>query len=241
MKLWRRLVMTAAVAALCLTVGMSALAAERYQVMMFGDKDEYVLRLQKELIARGYMSGEATGYYGEITVAAVKKFQEKKNLEVDGIAGVATQKALFGKYYVEIPSTRVVSSASTSSSSTATSTASSSESSAKRYQVMMYGDKDEYVLRLQKELIARGYMSGEATGYYGDATEAAVTSFQKKKGLEADGIAGVATQKALFGKYYEPIPSTRTVKGNSTTVDEDTSAEDEKFDSMRKGDAGSVV
>ena len=247
MKLWRRLICALAAAMMCLSA-VSALAAERYQVLMYGDKDEYVLRLQKELKARGFMTEEPTGYYGDATVAAVKKVQEKKGLTVDGIAGVATQKALFGKYYSEIPSSRVVvntkagsTSNSSSSSSSGSASSSSSSSSAKRYQVMMYGDKDEYVLRLQKELIARGYMSGKATGYYGDATEQAVTNFQKKKGLEADGIAGVATQKALFGKYYEAIPESRKVKGNTTTADTSTDEEDEKFDSMRKGDAGSVV
>ena len=121
MKLLRRLVCLLAAVAVCLSVGASALAVERYQVLMYGDKDEYVTRLQKELIARGFMTGTATGYYGDATVAAVKKVQEKKGLTVDGIAGIATQKALFGKYYSEIPSTRTVTNTKTSSSSSSSS------------------------------------------------------------------------------------------------------------------------
>lgn len=244
MKLWKRLLLTAASGALCLSMAVSAFAAERYQVMMKGDEDQYVLRLQEELIARGYMTGKATGFYGDATVAAVKKLQEKKKLEVDGVAGVATQKALFGKYYEAIPSSRFESGKNAKEEEEEIEVpieSTSSDASTKRTQVLMYGDEDKYVTRLQEELIARGYMTGKATGFYGDATVAAVKKLQEKKDLEVDGIAGVATQKALFGKYYEEIPESRVVKGSTTTADDETDAEDEEFDSMRKGDAGSVV
>ncbi|MGI6192577.1 MAG: peptidoglycan-binding domain-containing protein, partial [Christensenellales bacterium] len=73
----------------------TAFAAERYQVMREGDEDEYVLALQKALYEQGYLTVKPTGYYGSATVEAVKKFQQKKGMTADGIAGIATQKALF--------------------------------------------------------------------------------------------------------------------------------------------------
>ena len=51
--------------------------------------------LQTELISRGFLrTGECDGDFGLITLGAVCAFQLKNGLEVDGIAGPATQKAL---------------------------------------------------------------------------------------------------------------------------------------------------
>lgn len=210
----------------------TALAAERYQVMREGDEDEYVLALQKKLYELGYLTVKPTGYYGSATVEAVKKFQQKKGLTADGIAGIATQKALYGSSYEPIPSSRKVS----DDTKTAATASASSSSSSKRYQVLMYGDEDEYVKKLQQALYDAGYLKAKPTGYFGEATLEAVIAFQKKKGLTADGIAGVATQKALYGKAYTPIPSTRKIHNAATSEDADGD-----FESIRKGDAGALV
>jgi len=223
-----------AAATAMLPICATALAAERYQVMREGDKDEYVLSLQKKLYKLGYLTVEPTGYYGTATVAAVKKFQKAKGLTEDGIAGIATQKAIYGSDYEAIPSTRTVSDDSDSDSQEAD-TASATYSN-KRYQVLMYGDQDEYVKKLQQALYDAGYLKTKPTGYFGDATLEAVIAFQKKKGLTADGIAGVATQKALYGKNYTAIPTTRTIHNSATAEDADSD-----FESIRKGDAGAIV
>jgi len=49
------------------------------------------------------------------------------------------------------------------------------------------------VKELQEDLIRLGYLSADATGYYGNATEEAVKKLQKEYGYEADGIAGNTT------------------------------------------------
>lgn len=62
------------------------------------------------------------------------------------------------------------------------------------------GDEGNKVLKLQKALTIKGHYAGRLSGHYGDLTKEAVTSFQKSKGLSADGIAGKKTIKALFGE-----------------------------------------
>ncbi len=59
------------------------------------------------------------------------------------------------------------------------------------------GDKGAAVIALQKHLKAAGLYTGKVTGTFDEATEAAVKAFQAAKGLEASGIAGGKTFKAL--------------------------------------------
>lgn len=220
-----------AVLTACLPLFSTALAAERYQVMREGDEDEYVLALQKKLYELGYLTVRPTGYYGSATVEAIGKFQQKKGMTADGIAGIATQKALYGSSYSAIPNTRKV-----SGDAKETVQISASAPSNKRYQVLMFGDEDQYVKKLQQALYDGGYLKTRPTGYFGEATLAAVIAFQKKKGLTADGIAGIATQKALYGKAYSTIPNTRKIHNSATSKDADS-----EFESLRKGDAGAIV
>ena len=53
------------------------------------------------------------------------------------------------------------------------------------------------VRKLQLLLTALGYDPGGADGIPGKRTEGAVREFQREYGLEADGIAGTATEAAL--------------------------------------------
>ena len=62
-----------------------------------GDSGPEVAQLQKTLQNAGYFSGKATGFYGSLTQAAVKKFQAENKLKVDGIVGPKTLSALKGK------------------------------------------------------------------------------------------------------------------------------------------------
>ncbi len=53
-----------------------------------------VKELQRRLKQWGYYSGSVDGIYGSKTVEAVKKFQRKNGLTVDGVAGISTYAAL---------------------------------------------------------------------------------------------------------------------------------------------------
>ncbi len=55
---------------------------------------------------------------------------------------------------------------------------------------LQYGDENADVKRLQSLLIQKGYLKVAANGYFGPATKAAVTAWQKAAGLPATGFFG---------------------------------------------------
>ena len=59
------------------------------------------------------------------------------------------------------------------------------------------GTTGSSVTDLQKALNQLGYDAGTADGNYGAATTAAVSAFQKDKGLTEDGVAGPTTLAAI--------------------------------------------
>ena len=64
--------------------------------------------------------------------------------------------------------------------------------------VVKLGDSGADVIKVQNYLIKLKYMkSGANTGYYGEVTETAVKSFQKRNGLSQDGKVGTSTMKLL--------------------------------------------
>ncbi len=75
---------------------------------------------------------------------------------------------------------------------------SASSSAAHVFNVFIgYGQKGAEVTALQKRLIALGFLSGDATGYFGKLTEAAVKQFQIAHGIRAAGYVGPGTRAAL--------------------------------------------
>lgn len=60
----------------------------------YGSKGDRVSQIQQKLKNWQYYDGSVDGVYGYGTYTAVKKFQEKNGLKVDGVAGDATLKAL---------------------------------------------------------------------------------------------------------------------------------------------------
>lgn len=64
--------------------------ASSYVTLKSGMRGDTVSKLQKDLKTLGFMSVNPTGYFGDITEAAVIKFQKKYGLTPDGKAGTQT-------------------------------------------------------------------------------------------------------------------------------------------------------
>ncbi|AGA70858.1 spore cortex-lytic enzyme [Desulfitobacterium dichloroeliminans LMG P-21439] len=69
------------------------------------------------------------------------------------------------------------------------------------------GSRGPEVTELQKRLASLGYVVGKVDGIYGTKTKAAVTRFQRERGLKVDGMAGAQTIKEL-----------KLMTGNSTNA-----------------------
>ena len=162
-----------------------------------------VRALQKRLKALGYYSGTVDGDFGSGTTAAVKAFQEQNGLKADGIAGTSTLNKLY------LDTTGKANSGSSSGSSTISSTG---------YVTLREGSSGDAVKKLQQQLKTLGYYSGSVDGKYGSGTTQAIMTFQQMNDLRVDGVAGPATQRALYG--------------TSTSI---------SYATLREGDTGSAV
>lgn len=60
----------------------------------YGSRGTEVRTIQEKLKRWGYYTGNVDGIYGSLTVSAVKRFQRKNGLAVDGIAGTNTLNAM---------------------------------------------------------------------------------------------------------------------------------------------------
>ncbi len=67
----------------------------KYVTLRPGHYGDLVWKMQDALRDQGYFTGTVDGYYGDGTEAAVKKFQTKKGLSADGVAGPATLRYLY--------------------------------------------------------------------------------------------------------------------------------------------------
>lgn len=150
-----------------------------------GSSGENVEKLQQKLSDKGYFNFNVTGYYGVITETAVRDFQKGKDLVADGIAGSNTLDLLFGK-------------------------GTSTTSAPAQTETLWPGDSGESVKKLQIKLKEVGDFPKDVacTEYYGSITKIAVQSFQKRKGLFVDGIAGKNTLTALYGGAADAKVST---------------------------------
>lgn len=159
------------------------------QVLRNGSRGEQVRLLQTKLKQAGYHTGAVDGIYGPQTAESVRRFQKAKGLLVDGIAGKQTLTAL----------NNLKTNGSTGSSTSKSNNTSTSKNTNTSSTILRIGSNGQAVTQLQNDLKRLGFFAGNATGYYGTATEKAVRDFQKRYGLAVDGIAGPAT----LGKIAE--------------------------------------
>lgn len=197
---------TSVIATILVTMFIGGSVSASAATLKKGMTGSEVTSLQKDLISLGYLNTGATGFYGDATVAAVKKLQSKYDYSSDGVAGDATQKLISGLSND--------SGSGTAKSSTKVQAASNVQSTSGALKI---GDSSQAVTNLQSNLKALGFLTTAATGYFGSATEAAVMKLQKKYGYNPDGIAGSKTL-ALVNKLAAGGKSAIVVKTSSTAT-----------------------
>lgn len=147
-----------------------------------GDRDSAVLEIRAALAALGLLSGPdddlTTGrhatpeFFDDDLDQAVRAFQQRRGLLVDGIVGEATYRALREASY------RL-----------------GARTLAHQFGAPMYGDD---VATLQARLQDLGFYTALVDGYFGLQTHNALMSYQREYGLAPDGICGPETLRSLY-------------------------------------------
>lgn len=155
-------------------------------MLRLGDAGAAVAQLRRELSSLGlvapeFLSNDELAVFDADVDGAVRAFQQKRQLIVDGIVGPATQRALLDarwrlgdrtlSYTLSAP---------------------------------MTGDD---VADLQMRLSGLGFNTGRPDGLFGATTDAAVRQFQRDSGLPEDGVFGADTARELGRLTRRPLVS----------------------------------
>ena len=168
-----------------------------YTTLQEGDSGEAVKALQTKLKELGFFTGTPLGNYKSLTVAAVRAYQAKNGLTVDGVASPALQKRIFEETVPGVTSTPTI------------------EPSG---ETLKYGSTGESVKALQRKLKELGYFSGSIGGNYLAQTEAAVKAFQSAHGLTADGVATPELQRMILSTNATQTPTATPAPETSGTA-----------------------
>ena len=142
-----------------------------YLPLKRGDRGTRVSRMQAELKALGYYAGAADGVYGKGTEKAVAAFQKQEGLNETGQADEETLRALFSE----------------------------SASQNLSYIELRSGDSGKRVAELISRLVELYYLPSTAEGNeYTSQVARGVRHFQRQNGFDANSVASVAMQEALF-------------------------------------------
>lgn len=137
-----------------------------------GERSAAVQDLQTRLerIGSTIAPQELGGWFGPSTERETRAFQQSRGLDVDGIVGDATWKALVESSW------------------------SVGDRMLRLEEPWLRGDD---VRDLQGRLNALGFSAGKHDGMFGPKTAAALRDFQRNLGIDDDGIVGLETLRAL--------------------------------------------
>lgn len=172
--------------------------------LKLGSTGENVRTVQRRLKDLKFYNGSVDGDFGPGTEEAVKRFQKQYGLTADGKVGAATLEALRTAKATAKPAYQAV---------TVTATPAFSQNT-----YLREGNSGSDVRKMQERLISLGYLSGEPTGRFDEATEAGVIAFQRRNTDYADGVAGPDTLKALYSSSARSTSSAAAVIGVSLKV-----------------------
>lgn len=188
----------------------TALTAQNVTVIRSGVRGQAVTQLQQRLMALGYYTCAADGVYDADDIQAVRAFQQKNGLTIDGVAGLLTQQVLYSSY--ALPAT-------TAALTLPTAAPTLTPAATPVTETLGTGSRGPAVTQLQNKLKSLGYLSGTADGIYGANTAKAVAAFQRANGLTADGVAGAKTLEKLYGAAAPAVTAAPVSSGLFKTGD----------------------
>src|SRR3954468_23506993 len=141
------------------------------QVYRQGDRGPVVVDLRAKLSRLGVLGAEETEVFDDEVERAVRTFQQRRGLRVDGVVGAETYRALDGADWRL--GDRVLS------------------------YVVTHPFVGDDVATLQQRLFEMGFDPGRCDGIFGRQTETALREFQRNVGQAPDGTVGLKTLKSL--------------------------------------------
>ena len=157
-----------------------------YETLRTGDSGNRVKILESCLIALKCMNGKASSDFTSTTAAAVREFQSRYGLSVDGTAGRQTLivlENLVNNHYAPITIAK----------------SSGSKPKIANGEYLCRGDRGEQVTMVQQRLKELGYKV-RITGKYDETTRRAVVDFQERNKVVVDGVVGVKTLNMMYSK-----------------------------------------
>lgn len=176
-----------------------------FKILQKGMSGQEVTSLQKKLVELKYIKLNTYGYFGSMTVDAVKAFQKSNNLPSTGIVDKKTWDLLF-KTNNEVKTTTKVD---TGKQNQTTSPNISNQEQTKPVDTSLKkGSSGEEVSSIQKRLVELKYLNIDSYGNYDENTEFAVMEFQKTNKLPETGIVDNETKKILLSNTAQPKKET---------------------------------
>ena len=161
-------------------------SAAAYMQLKVDSKSNDVKKLQQRLKDLGYYYESVNTYYDYCTADAVSAYQKAAGLKVTGVADSKTQGSIYASGALKNPN----------------------------FGTLAPGMHSSLVSAMQAKLIALGYLTGETTSYYGDATKQSVLAYQKASGVPQTGIMDKASLTKLYAvtAVKAPVSSASVVK-----------------------------
>ncbi len=159
------------------------------RVLRYGSKGLDVKYVMQRLYDLEYYNGKVDEYFGSGMLKAVKAFQKKNGLTVDGVLGVQSIAKLFAEDVLDADDAIPEKEEDTTG------------------RTLKKGLSGEDVKAAQVRLASLGYYDGELDGKFGSGTLAAVKLFQARNALKVDGLVGPRTLERLMSEDAVPADS----------------------------------
>ena len=153
--------------------------------LSIGTSNVQVTNLQKLLTSLGFFTGEATGYFGKKTEAAVKAYQSSRNISPVGNVGPMTLASLDK----ETAGSSIIQPLNNSNDV--------APGNAIFTRNLSIGSQGEDVIKLQTILNTAALLKVFPTGYFGKLTEDAVKAYQTAHNISSTGFVGTMTRGEL--------------------------------------------